>query len=234
MADISNEEIMRLLASPRLLYVEGESDARIIRAWAAACGAQPVMERICFKTMGGGTKPEMLKLAKEHFDAVKQIIPDVKRLMLFDFDNEESAFHPPANNPSLAEWRRKNIENYLLVPAPWRRAALALLQCTEDDFFAPDAIPAIDGFFTDQNLTLPAGRTWRNVTASIFSVIDGKHILFENNDSLFHKLRGGAQPVEVLRERVAALMTADEIHEDVHRFFGKLMSAFGPVMDNDG
>ena len=30
---------------------------------------------------------------------VKQIIPDVKRLMLFDLDNEEAAFHPPAENP---------------------------------------------------------------------------------------------------------------------------------------
>ena len=231
MAEVSNEEIMRLLASPCLLYVEGKSDERIIRALAAACGAQPVMERICFKPMGGGTKPEMLRLAKEHFDAVKQIIPDVKRLMLFDLDNDEGAFHPTADNPSLAEWRRKNIENYLLVPAPWRRAALALLQCTDDDFFAQDAIQTIDGFFTDQNLTLPAARTWRNVTASIFSVLDGKRILFENNDSLFHKLRGASLPVEVLRERVAALMTADEIHEDVHQFFAKLMSTFGPVMD---
>ena len=231
MADVSNEEIMRLLASPCLLYVEGESDARIIREWAAACGAQAVMERICFNVMRGGTKPEMLRLAKEHFNAVKQIIPDVKRLMLFDLDNEEGAFHPTADNPSLTEWRRKNIENYLLVPAPWRRAALALLQCTDDDFFAQDAIQTIDGFFTDQNLTLPVGRSWRNVTASIFSVLDGKRILFENDDSLFHKLRGASLPVEVLRERVAALMTADEIHEDVHQFFAKLMSAFGPVMD---
>ena len=231
MADVSNEEIMRLLASPRLLYVEGESDERIIRAWAAACGAQAVMERICFKIMGGGTKQEMLRLAKEHFDAVKQIVPDVKRLMLFDLDNEAGAFHPAADNPSLTEWRRKNIENYLLVPAPWRHAALALLQCTEDDFFAQDALQTIDGFFTDQNLTLAAGRTWRNVTASIFSVLDGKRILFENNDSLFHKLRGTSLPVEVLRERVAALMTADEIHEDVHQFFAKLMAAFVPVMD---
>lgn len=240
MADVSNEEIMRLLASPRLLYVEGESDERILRAWAAACGAQAAMEGICFKIMGGGTKPEMLRLAKEHFDAVKQIIPDVKRLMLFDLDNDEGAFHPAADNPGLTEWRRKNIENYLLVPAPWRRAALALLQCTEDDLFASDAMQAIDGFFIEQNLTLPAGRTWRNVTASIFSVLDGKRLLFENNDSLFHKLRGALLPADapqgrvVLRERVAALMTADEIHEDVHQFFAKLMSTLDPVRDKDG
>ena len=85
---------------------------------------------------------------------------------------------------------------------------------------------AIEDFFVDQNLTLAAGRTWRSVTASIFRVLDGKRLLFENDDSLFHTLREGTPPVEVLRERVAGLMTADEIHEDVHEFFAKLKAAF--------
>jgi len=87
---------------------------------------------------------------------------------------------------------------------------------------------AIDGFFADQNLTLPAGRTWYGVTANIFSVLDGKRILFENDDSLFHTLRRGTPSVEVLRERVVGLMAADEIHEDVHQFFAKLKTAFNP------
>jgi len=226
MADVSNEEITRLMASPCLLYVEGESDERIIRAWADACDAQAVVEKICFKAMGGGSKPEMKQLADKHFAAVGEIVPGVKRVMLFDYDSEEGAFHPPANNPTLVEWRRKNIENYLLVPAPWKRAALARMQCAEDDLFALETMRAIDGYFADQNLTLPAGRTWRGVTANIFSVLDGKRILFENNDSLFHTLRGGTPVVEVLRERVAGLMSADEIHDDVHRFFVKLKEAF--------
>lgn len=228
MAEVSNEEITRLLASPCLLYVEGESDERMIRDWAGACGAQAVMERICFKVMGGGSKQEMKRLADEHFAAVGEIIPGVKRLMLFDYDSEQGAFHPEAGNPTLVEWRRKNIENYLLVPAPWKRAALTLLQCAHDDLFALDTLQAIDGFFADQNLTLPAGRAWRNVAANIFSVLDGKRILFENDDSLFHTLRRGAPAVEVLRERVAGLMVADEIHEDVHQFFAKLKEAFDP------
>jgi hypothetical protein len=228
MADISNEEITRLLASPCLLYVEGESDERIIRAWADACGAQSVMENICFKVMGGGSKQEMKQLADKHFAAVGEIIPGVNRLMLFDYDSDEGAFHPDADNPTLVEWRRKNIENYLLVPASWKHAALSLLQCEEDDLFALDTMRAIDGFFADQNLTLPAGRTWRSVTANIFSVLDGKRILFENDDSLFHTLRRGTPLIEVLRERVAGLMAADEIHEDVHQFFTKLKAAFNP------
>lgn len=228
MAEVSNEEITRLMASPCLLYVEGESDERLIRAWAETCGAQAVVERICFKIMGGGSKSEMMRLANDHFAAVGEIIPGVNRLMLFDYDSDEGAFHPHADNRTLVEWRRKNIENYLLVPGPWKRAALALLQCAQDDLFATDTMRAIDGFFADQNLTLPAGRTWRNVVANIFSVLDGKRILFENDDSLFHTLRGGAPSVEVLRERVASLMVADEIHDDVHLFFTRLKAAFNP------
>lgn len=228
MAEVSNEEITRLMAWPCLLYVEGESDERMIRGWADACGARAVMERICFKIMGGGGKQEMKRLGDEHFAAVGEIIPGVRRMVLFDYDSDEGAFHPDSNNPTLVEWRRKNIENYLLVPAPWKRAALGLLQCKEDDLFALDTMHAIDSFFADQNLTLSTGRTWRNVAANIFSVLDGKRILFENDDSLFHTLRRGTPSAEVLREKLAGLMTADEIHEDVHQFFAKLKAAFDP------
>jgi hypothetical protein len=222
MADVSNEEIVRLMASPFILYVEGESDERILRAWAQACGAQTAIDRVCFKTMGGGGKANMLDQANQHFDALKQIVPAARRVMLFDFDSEDGAFHPKPANPTLAEWRRKNIENYLLVPDAWKRAAQRALSCEADDLFAQAAIGHIDAFFAEQNLTLPPGKNWRNVTANVFEVVDGKRILFENDDSLFHGLRQSVPPVELIRENVAAAMLADEIHDDVHGFFSKL------------
>jgi len=37
-------------------------------------------------------------------------------------NDKDEAFHPDAGNLALAEWKRKNIENYLLVPQAWRRA----------------------------------------------------------------------------------------------------------------
>lgn len=66
MADISNEAIIRLMASPSILYVEGESDERILRAWAGQCGAQEAMDKLYFKTMGGGNKSAMKDAADEH------------------------------------------------------------------------------------------------------------------------------------------------------------------------
>jgi len=227
MADVSNEEIARLMASPYILYVEGESDERILRAWADQCGAQNAMDKVCFKSMGGGGKENMKKTADEHFAALQQIIPEVSRLMLFDFDSSDNAFHPLHDNPTLAEWKRKNIENYLLVPGVWKRAVLRLMECGDDNLFAQPVLTAIDEFFVGQNLTLPPGKNWRNVTANIFSVLDGKRILFENDGSLFHQLRNGSPALQLLREQVAMSMTADEIHDDVHHFIGKLISMTG-------
>lgn len=223
MADVSNEEIVRLQGSPFILYVEGQSDERILRAWADACQARDALDKVCFRTMNGGNKIDMKNRADEHFESLKQVIPDVQRLMLFDLDEDDRAFHPPADNPCLVEWKRKNIENYLLVGAAWKRAALKKMACEESDLFAQTILAAIDQFFLDENLTLPPAKTWRNVSANIFSQVNGKRILFENDNSLFHVLRNGNQPVELIRESIAAEMVADEIHEDIHMFFNKVI-----------
>jgi hypothetical protein len=224
MADVANEEITRLQASPYILYVEGESDERILRAWAEPCGTTLIMDKFCFHAMAGGGKANMKNRADEHFAALKEIIPGVKRMMLFDYDDAALAFHPNADNPSLAEWERKNIENYLLVPDAWKRAALKEAGRDSPDLFTSPLLQIIDGFFSDQNLTLPAGRSWRDVNANIFKVVDGKRILFENDDSLFQLLRGSSPSSPLIREKVALNMTADEIHNDVHRFMGALSS----------
>ncbi len=227
MSEVSNEEITRLMSSPYILYVEGESDERILRAWADQSGAQAAMDKVCFKAMGGGGKENMKTRADEHFAAVKQIIPTVSRLMLFDYDSSDNAFHPAPENPTLSEWKRKNIENYLLVPDAWKRAALKQMEMDEENLFAQPILQSIDTFFAEQNLTLPAGKTWKNISANIFSVVDGKRMLFENDDSLFHLLRNSKPPLQLVRENVAMSMAADEIHEDVYHFIGKLLSMIG-------
>jgi hypothetical protein len=227
MAEVSNEEIARLMTSPFILYVEGESDERILRAFASQCGAENAIDKVCFKSMGGGTKTDMKTRADDHFTALKQIIPEISRTMLFDYDDSNTAFHPKPDNPALFEWKRKNIENYLLVPDTWKRTALQLMKCGEDNLFAQPVLQTINEFFADQNLTLPRGKTWRSVTANIFSVVDGKRILFENDDALFHRLQKGTPHLQLIRENVAINMMPDEIHEDVHQFMRKLAALVG-------
>lgn len=218
MSDVSNEEMAQLRESPFLVYVEGDSDERLLRAWAEATGASEAMAKVRFKAMGGGSKHEMKSRAEAHFTALRQIEPSASQLVLFDFDSNDKAFHPPADNKNLVEWGRKNIENYLLVPDAWKRAAQQALGA----LLAVPALREIDAYFAEQNLTLPAGKTWRDVNANIFKVLDGKRILFEDEDSLFRRLRSGSPSVELIRETVAMNMAADELHEDVHKFMSKL------------
>ena len=227
MAEVKNEEITRVLASPYMLYVEGESDERILRNWVGQCGAQEALDQVCFKVMGGGGKENMKKRADEHFAAIKHIVPQISRLMLFDYDSVDEAFHPKHDNPAVFEWKRKNIENYLLVPKAWKRAALEQCETDEDDLFAKPIIQAIDDFFAGQNLTLPPKQKWRDVAADIFSVVDGKRILFEKDDALFQRLKKIESRATLNRERVALSMASEEIHEDVHRFFEKLNRMVG-------
>lgn len=222
MSDVSNEEIMRTKTSPYILYVEGESDERILRAWVGKCDIQDSMDKICFKSMNGGDKNKMKELADKHFEALTKIVPDVRRLMLFDFDDYETAFHPKANNVTLYEWKRKNIENYLLVPDAWKRAALAYAKSTDEDLFSQSMLKIIGDFFSGENLTLPPGKTWKDVDANVFSVVDGKAILFENDNSLFHQLMSGRPSIQLPREQVAGFMTNDEMHQDIHDFFEKI------------
>lgn len=229
MAEVSNAELAQLWVSPVMLYVEGESDERILRAWAKTCGAVDSLEKVSFKIMGGGDKQKMKKSADSHFDALQQIVPNAKRLILFDYDSANT-YHPDQNNPVLFEWKRKNIENYLLVPEAWIRAACEQSGFGEDNLFTVPVRSIINDFFENENLTLSHTKTWKNVTANIFSAVDGKKILFEGSDSLFQTLRRQNSKVRLIRETIAINMTGDEIHDDVYSFYTQLKGVVGSLV----
>ncbi|MFH0938587.1 MAG: AAA family ATPase [Planctomycetota bacterium] len=221
MADVSNAELAQLATSPIVLYVEGENDERILRGWARVCEMEKTLNKVCFHCMGGGSKSQMKEVTDRHFEGIRQILPKAKRLVLFDYDTDDS-YHPEPANPALFEWKRRNIENYLLVPEAWQRIAASLLKLPENSLLFDPVEKTISEFFGSENLALPLGQTWRNVTANIFQVVDGKKLLFEDKHALFVKLRAGDLAVNMLREVVAGSMHADELHEDVHDFFKRL------------
>jgi hypothetical protein len=148
-------------------------------------------------------------------------------LVLFDYDSTETAFHPADDNVTLYEWKRKNIQNYLLVSDAWIQAVRAQYG-QHGELFAQPVIAEIESFFEGENLRLPPNQTWRAVRANVFQVVDGKRLLFENADSLFHRLQSMGS--ELTPEAVADHMTADEIHNDVHGFFAKLQRTIESVL----
>ena len=92
----------------------------------------------------------------------------------------------------------------------------------ESLFFEPYR-SIIDAFFTNENLQLPPNSSWKNVNASIFKVLDGKKLLFENKDCLFEKIKDYANSsLKINRTILAQNMDFEEIHIDIHHFFDNL------------
>ncbi|MDO8928797.1 MAG: AAA family ATPase [Bacteroidota bacterium] len=222
MSDVDNMVVIKTKQSPYIIYLEGEDDERLISAWALTLGKSELLAKFYIQTLGGSTKEEMKKRADTHFNALKQIHGNVRRIVLFDFDSEIS-FHPQPDNPVIKEWKRKNIENYLLVPDAWKKAVLDVLNCSEFDLYNSFYQEIIDDFFNEQGLLLPKGFSWSNVKANIFQAVDGKRILFENSDSLFQRLKAKTN-LTVNREKVSTNMDINMIHNDIVSLFHDLSS----------
>jgi predicted ATPase len=221
LSDIDNMAIVRAQQDPYILYVEGEDDERILNAWASVLRKENILNRFYIETMGGSSKAEMKKKSDQHYSGLKKIVPNVKRLMLFDFDNDETSFHPSVTNPALFEWSRKNIENYLLVPSAWKRAILDRRNESGYNLLNNPIIELVDDFFESENLTLPKGKTWSNVDANIFKAVDGKRILFEQPNSLFQKLKNSFD-IKINRDIICRNFIQEELHSDIIDFFEKL------------
>lgn len=222
LGDVDNNDVVRTQNSPYILYIEGDDDNRILSSWATVLGKREVYERFYPYVLNGSTKKQMKECAESHYNALKQIVPSLKRVQLMDYDTDDT-YHPDDNNPCLKEWKRKNIDNYLLVPAAWKRAVAKQLNEPEDSLFLSPYYEIIDDFFAGQNLTLPPKSNWRDVKANVFIVVDGKKILFESKDSLFHLIKSyGDRQLIINRQIVSSSMLADETHEDVHNFFMSL------------
>lgn len=222
LSEIDNNDVFRTEGSPYILYIEGEDDERILAAWANVLQKNEVYQKFYPYILGGTSKDVMKNRSDTHFNALKQINSSLKRVLLLDYDESES-FHPDKENPCLKEWKRKNIDNYLLVPDAWIRAIRAVFKVNEADLLTQPYENIVKNFFEAENLTLPPNTTWREVKANIFSVVDGKKILFENSDSLFRQLADHNDgELKINRQMVANAMCPDEIHEDIYTFFDVL------------
>lgn len=222
LSEVDNIDIVRTQESPYILYLEGEDDERILSAWANTLGKTEVYQKFYPYKLGGSTKKEMKEKADKHFKALKQIVPDLKRALLLDYDTPES-YHPPLDQFVLNEWKRKNIDNYLFVPDAWKRAVAKELKEENDSLFLSPYYQLITDFFLSQNLFLPPNSTWKTLKAEIFSVLDGKKLLFEQHDSLFNQIKSiGDKALKINRSSVASAMFTEEIHEHVDQFFANL------------
>ncbi len=98
-----------------ILYVEGESDERILREWAKILDhpARKFLEHPFVHYLGGRS----LKEAKNHFFALRAAFPKIRGLCIIDGDNKEEPDEEMIREGlTVNRWRRYEIENYLLNP----------------------------------------------------------------------------------------------------------------------
>jgi predicted ATPase len=223
--DVDNIDVVRTQDKDHqfILYLEGEDDNRILSAWATTLNKGDVYQRFYPYFMRGSTKKAMMDKANSHYVALKKFVPYLKQAILVDYDNDAVALNPPSDQAVCNEWKRKNIDNYLLVPDAWKRAVENKGDNNITGLFRKPYDDVVDSFFTKQGLVLMGGSSWKNTTMPAFKYVDGKKILFKDEDSLFQQIKGvnNAQLI-INRSSVAEAMTKDEIHEDIVQFFDNL------------
>ncbi len=117
---INSVDLLRASQVNGVLYVESESDYKILREWAKILGHPAIkfLETPFVHALGGRS----LKEAKEHLFALQSAYPDILGLCILDGDNrDESEEEVTRRGLHILRWKRYEIENYLLRPEVIKR-----------------------------------------------------------------------------------------------------------------
>ena len=97
-----------------VLYVEGETDERILKEWARILDhpAREFFKRPLVHWLGGRS----LREARAHFFAMRAALPVIRGICLLDGDNHDEPDEETKARLTVLRWRRYEIENYLLQP----------------------------------------------------------------------------------------------------------------------
>jgi predicted ATPase len=139
-ADVEREQVREALkrltsldllladSAQGFLYLEGETDFRLLKAWAKVLGHPTAgwfdagQSGPAWQDMRGRNPRE----AKAHFFALKAIRPDIRGLILLDGDNRGAPERElRSEGLQVCIWERYEAESYLLHPTALERFVLA-------------------------------------------------------------------------------------------------------------
>jgi predicted ATPase len=194
----------------RILYCEGESDFKILEAWAGVLNhaAKKFFEEPFFHSNEGRNPRE----ARNHLFALRAILPGAEGLLLLDGDNRDLPEHEISGDGlTIHRWKRYEIENYLLVPEALRR----FIADDEGDLFASATLNFLreqlppQTFITplEDNATVIAVRASKDILPQAFSAA-GRNL--EKEDYFL----------------VAEKMRQEEIHPEVRAVLDAIASLF--------
>ena len=183
-----------------VLYVEGETDEKILREWARTLDhpARQFFDRPFVHWLGGRS----LREAKVHFFAMRAAFPGLRAVCLLDGDNRDEADEETTRAGLVVlRWRRYEIENYLLQPE-----AVARFGSMGFPLLQPRMEAEVDEEFWKQ---VPAGTDLFGDHVSLVRVKASNEFLVP----LLERL-GRPTPRKDLY-LLAAAMSGDEVHPEV-------------------
>ncbi|KUR72113.1 hypothetical protein AQZ52_02055 [Novosphingobium fuchskuhlense] len=195
-----------LRKAKRLLIVENLSDSRMLRIWAERLGLAWPKNLVEWPWNGGHAERKQL------FLQLQSEIPELKALSLRDRDDMElnhvdqetlrdKSIQAPHINMVLRVWRRRHIENYVLLPA-------AIARASGRDIAEIEAAIAIHA------LIVPANFAAKDVALAMLDA-RGKEITQKGAGSM--RALYGVSP-----EDIAKAMEPNEIPEDVKTLLNQI------------
>ncbi|MEW6236691.1 MAG: AAA family ATPase [Candidatus Omnitrophota bacterium] len=140
-------DILRAELSPGILYVEGETDFNLLKAWANVLNhdLKDWFNSNPFWHDNKGCDP---KEAKGHFFALRGVKPAMKGYLLLDGDNRRISDHDMGCvNLEIGRWTRYEAESYLLNPQVLIRfiesKGIPLLSSIAEDYLKEELPPII-------------------------------------------------------------------------------------------
>lgn len=111
--DIGYEEFLIAKQRPFMLYFEGTTDLDFIKAFCKKLGFSEIHQFIEENVFPYPVGNDVVRV-RNHFDALRKFIPDLKGYAIFDNLKRNIENNQPGL--MIKQWRRNEIENYLPLP----------------------------------------------------------------------------------------------------------------------
>ncbi len=196
----------------RLIFIENESDKKIISTLGQKCGIELPNEIVYWANTDSHAERRRI------FDALSKIIPDLKCVSLRDRDMDnpnaigEQLDYKPISLPDgspiiLLEWRRKNIESYLLCPQAIAEAAGKSVEQVKQHLHTKFALGMVDDGYIEANPPEP------------IILLDGKNIFIKENIGIESAFKCN-------KYKVAENMSGDQVCDDIKIFLTRVKGLF--------
>ena len=196
----------------KLIYVENESDKRILSILGEKCGMPMPVDVVYWANTDSHAD------RRKMFEELHKVIPGLKCISLRDRDMESPeivgeglnyrGIFIPADSPILLlQWRRKNIESYLLCPKAIASASGKSIEEVKNYFQEKFALAIDDEGYIEAD------------PPEAIKTLDGKHHFVAEENGIEHHF--GCNKYDVANH-----MTAEEVCEDIKTFITRVNELF--------